>query len=620
MSSIAVVGVPNAGKTTLYNYLTGSRFKTVNYPGATVEYSVGPVVSEYGTGLQFVDTPGIYSLIHKSGDEEVTSKVIYEGINGLAIAGAVVLVDGTQLARQLPLVLQIKKTGLPCVVAITMADLLAQQNIKLDLARLSAELQAPCFLFNGLNAEGLGPIVQAARALPAAKALAGPQQIGDEELREGQRLAQLCLKSTVDLDRKLQAVRARTQSLDRYLLHPVLGLFAFFAIMTVLFASIYWVAQPFMDAIDKGFGRVGDWMGGIMPYPLLGEFVAKGIFAGVGAILVFVPQIFILFLGIGLLESTGYLARAASIIDRFFIAIGLSGRSFVPLLSGFSCAVPAMIASRNISSKRDRWITNFVIPLMTCSARLPVYALLLGFLFLNDSPWKAGLSLAALYFGALFVGAMAASILNRLLPVDKTSFLLMELPLYRKPHFWFVARQSLQRTWSYVLRAGPVIFVISAILWTASTFPHYEAPPAERIQTSYAGQLGHHLEPLFRPMGADWRVGLGLISAFAAREVFVSSLALTFNIADEDEDALSAGVMESMKTATFADGVKIFTPASVVSLIIFFMIALQCMSTFAVARKESGSFRFAFTQLVAFNGVAYVLAVAAYQGLSALGY
>ena len=281
------------------------------------------------------------------------------------------------------------------------------------------------------------------------------------------------------------------------------GPLLFFAIMTFIFASIFWFAQPFMDAVDASFTWLASRVHGADSRPGIGrEFIANGLITSFGAILVFVPQIFILFVGIGLLESTGYLARAATLIDRPFSKLGLTGRSFVPLLSGFSCAVPAIIASRNISSARDRWMTIFIIPLMTCSARLPVYVLLLSFVFQGNSAWQAGWWLAALYISSLVVGAIAAAILNRLIPKDSASLLLMELPLYRRPRFRVVFRQSLTRTLTYITRAGPVILCIAIVLWFGTNFPrHGGETPADRLEHSYAGRVGHWIEPVVAPMG-----------------------------------------------------------------------------------------------------------------------
>ena len=337
------------------------------------------------------------------------------------------------------------------------------------------------------------------------------------------------------------------------------------------------------------------------------------------SVLVFVPQIFILFIGISLLESSGYLARAATIIDKPFSKLGMSGRSFVPVLSGFACAVPAIIASRNIPSTRDRWITNFIIPLMTCSARLPVYTLLLAFVFKNEAAWKPGLALALIYIVSTLIGALAAGLVNKFLPQKEASFFMMELPLYRRPRVQVLLKQGLSRTYSYIKRAGPVILVLSVFIWVASNFPHNEIQdPQQKLEQSYLGKTGHFLEPVFKPMGLDWRVGIGLISAFAAREVFVSSLVIVFNVTDNNEQTQQNSLLENMRAATFSDGSRIFTVPSIVGLILFFMIALQCMSTVAISMKENNSWKYAISQLVVFNLVAYLLAVGVFQLLKNL--
>jgi ferrous iron transport protein B len=628
--SVALVGAPNSGKTTLYNWLTGSNFKTVNYPGATVEYSLGRLAphlrANENENLTVMDTPGTYSLHPKSADEEVTLKALYENPRLGRADFIIVVVDGTQMSRHLQLAKQIRETGFPMVIALTMSDLLRKQDLHPQFEILEKELQCPVIPFDGLLGGGLREIVQAVRGLKPQSEVRKPVpwsfEAQDKKIQECEDLASRVLnQKNLREEEKLQQVVKTTRKLDGLFLHPIFGLLMFVLIMATLFTSIFWVAAPLMDLVDKGFGAingvVGEWDKGA----LWSDFLANGIVSSFGAVLVFVPQIFILFLGIGALESTGYLARAATLIDKPFSLIGMSGRSFVPVLSGFACAVPAMIATRNISSARDRWITNFIIPLMTCSARIPVYALLLAFLFKDQPAWKGGLTLTALYFAAAFVGAIAAGIVNRFLPEGSNSFFMMELPLYRRPRMRVLLRQALTRTMSYVKRAGPPIFVFAVLMWAASTFPHYKMEDAQqKLEQSYAGQIGHFIEPIVHPMGIDWRVGVGLVSAFAAREVFVSSLAVTFNITDTDEDSVQKNLLEQMSTAVNSQGEKIFTVASVAGLLIFFMIALQCMSTVAVAAREMGSMKFAISQLVAFNIVAYVLAVGAVQGLKALGY
>ncbi|MBC7371152.1 MAG: ferrous iron transporter B [Bdellovibrionaceae bacterium] len=626
---MALVGAPNSGKTTLYNWLTGSNYKTVNYPGATVEYSLGRLAPhlrlDENESLIVMDTPGTYSLHPKSADEEVTLKALYENPELKRADFIIVVVDGTQMSRHLQLAKQIRETGFPMVIALTMSDLLRKQDLHPSLDLLEKEFQCPVIPFDGLLGGGLKEMVQAVRGLKSQAEVRMPVawsfEVQDKKNQECDELAfQVLHQKNKNADAKLMEVVKTTRRLDALFLHPALGLIVFVLIMSTLFTSIFWLATPLMDLIDGGFSALNAMVGGWAPGSLWTNFLANGIISSFAAVLVFVPQIFILFLGIGALESTGYLARAATLIDKPFSLVGMSGRSFVPVLSGFACAVPAMIATRNISSSRDRWITNFIIPLMTCSARLPVYALLLAFVFRDQPAWKGGLILTVLYFAAAIVGGIAAAIVNKFLPQGQNSFFMMELPLYRRPRAKVLLRQSLTRTLSYVKRAGPPIFVFAVIMWAAATFPKYDMEnPEQKLEQSYAGQVGHLIEPLVSPMGVDWRVGIGLVSAFAAREVFVSSLAVTFNITDTEEASVQKSLLEQMSTAVNSKGEKIFTVASVTGLLIFFMIALQCMSTVAVSAREMGSMKFALSQLFVFNVVAYVLAVGAVQGLRALG-
>lgn len=624
--SIALIGAPNSGKTTLYNWLTGSRFKTVNYPGATVEFSLGHLAPHLGeNSLLLMDTPGTYSLHPKSADEWVTLRALFENPKVKQIDGVIVVVDGTQISRHLQMVMQLKETGFPMVVVLTMADLLRREGIEVDLEYLRKTLGCPVVSFDGLLAGGLQEIVTEALRLELKAAPSRPVPWGfelqEKKLQECERIAKEALThKTEHAQERLNKIVATTEKLDRVLLHPILGFVFFILIMGGLFSCVYWVAAPFMDMIDGWFTSLNELVASWGPETLWADFLANGVVSSFAAFLVFIPQIFILFIGIGILESTGYLARAATLIDRPFSALGMSGRSFVPLLSGFACAVPAIIATRNIPSKKDRMITSFVIPLMSCSARLPVYALFIAFLFHGESPFKAGLALAALYLGSIVIGTFAAGVVSKFVPAKEPSFFMMELPIYRRPKVRVLLRQSWTRTLSYVKRAGPVIFAFAVVIWVGTTFPHYELQdPHEKLEQSYVGQMGKVIEPIVHPMGVDWRVGVGLISAFAAREVFVSSLALTFNITDTEEDTQQKALLTQMGTAVNSRGEKIFTVSSVIGLMIFFLIALQCMSTVGVQIRESGSLKFALTQLVAFNLFAYVLVVLLVQGLRFIG-
>ncbi|RYZ84011.1 MAG: ferrous iron transporter B, partial [Proteobacteria bacterium] len=382
--SVALVGAPNSGKTTLYNWLTGSNYKTVNYPGATVEYSLGRLAPHLrqtdDESLLVMDTPGTYSLHPKSADEEVTLKALYENPDLGRADAVIVVVDGTQMSRHLQLAKQIRETGFPMVIALTMADLLRKQSIHPQFELLEREFQCPVISFDGLLGGGLKELVSAVRALrPQAEVrlpVAWNFEAQDRKIQECEELANRVLSQKNSQDKtRLQQVAKTTRSLDAFFLHPFFGLLIFVTIMALLFTSIFWVAAPLMDAVDQLFSAVNTFVSNWDKDSLWVDFLANGVITSFAAVLIFVPQIFILFMGIGVLESTGYLARAATLIDKPFSLVGMSGRSFVPVLSGFACAVPAMIATRNISSARDRWITNFIIPLMTCSARLPVYAL-----------------------------------------------------------------------------------------------------------------------------------------------------------------------------------------------------------------------------------------------------
>lgn len=614
MNSFVLVGAPNSGKTTFYNWLTGSNFKTVNYPGSTVEYNIGTLaenISSVVSNIQFIDTPGIYSLNPKSPDEEVTCSVLYDLNNENKNKNVILVIDGLHVERNLILALQLREAGFPFSIVITMSDLLNKFKKEIDIKKLSQLLGVDVFIFNGQNGEGLKEIVENLKAKTAT------------ELKRNHWTYLDFQKAKIELNELLKQIKVNSESqeflsfthrMDQLLLGK-LGFFIFFILMAFLFASLFWFSAPFSDGIEAGFSFLSEKIDSFLPETLFREFLTKGIITSFSSILVFVPQIFLLFFGLGILESSGYLPRAAALIDHPLRKMGLGGRSFVPLLSGFACAVPALMATRNISSRKERLLSLFIIPLMSCSARIPVYGLLISFL-VADNILIAGVIMAGLYLLSLVMGSLASLILSRFIPAGKDQFFLMELPLYRKPRWKILIKQAMQKTKSYVVRAGPIIFTFAIILWLATQFPRIEMQAPE-LSESYAGKVGQIMEPLFKPMGVDWRVGVGLISAFAAREVFVSSMAMTFKVT-QDEDKQAQELIEVMRTASFTDGTPIFTYGSVIGLIIFFMIALQCMSTVAVQIKESGSLKFAIAQLVTLNFVGYLLAVLINQTYSFL--
>ncbi len=617
-ATVAVVGSPNSGKTTLFNWLTGSKFKTVNYAGSTVDTYRGKSLSVYGESLSVIDTPGVYSLQPLGRDEEVTLETLTKSEEVRAV---ILVLDGTQLNRQLYLVRQMQELGLPMVIAVTMIDLVKSSGRRLDFEKLSELTDSPVLAVDGRLGGGVADVVEAARTLAVVRTPRTVTRLEWDDVRIEKEIAvaESWTKQVVYKTPSRESLD-HLRRFDRVLLHPWWGILTFILIMGTLFSSIFWLASPMMDLVDWFFSMAAQVLYTTLGQNALSDFLANGVVSGVGAVLVFVPQIFILFLGFTLLEDSGYLSRAATIVDRPLHKMGLSGRAFVPILSGFACAVPAIMASRNIRSARERWITVFIIPFMTCSARLPVYALLLTFLFYGDSAWKAGLALTGLYIGGLMIGGIAASLLNRILKKGGESHFLMELPIYRWPKPGFTLRIAIRRTKSYIKKAGPTIFFFVLILWVGTHFPYHPGVSSEvQLEQSLIGQTGRVIEPVFRPMGLDWRAGLGMMSAFVAREVFVSSLAVIFSIADAGGDSLKDGLLSRMRGAQLPDGTPLFTVASVTGLILFFMIALQCLSTTGVTWREMGSWKYAAGQLVAMNSLAYVVAVVVVQSLRAFG-
>ncbi|MCB0420760.1 MAG: ferrous iron transporter B [Bdellovibrionales bacterium] len=616
---LALVGPPNSGKTTLYNWITGSHSKTVNYPGATVDYHIGESLDIYGPPLQVIDTPGTYSLFPKSPEEQVTQSILLSAHRDASIDLLIVVIDSTQFVRQMSLIEQLKSLEWPFVVALTMTDVVASQSGEINIEQLSKETGATVIPIDGRLGGGVQQLMKEVRHLKKdffvkpKKTEVPPSWTSEDFKRHQAKWSDIYNRSFRFSETSPK--EPTEQQLDRWLLHPWFGFFIFAFIMLALFSSIFWAAAPFMDWIDQGMGTLANIVINLSPQSLWTDFLANGVIAGFGAFLVFVPQIFILFFGLNLLEDSGYLARAASLVDKPLSLIGLNGRSFVPLLAGHACAVPAMMATRTIPNKKERWLTLAILPLMTCSARLPVYALLLSFLF--SSPLLAGAWLAIIYIGGFIFAGLISAIISRWMKKDSSSFFLLELPHYRRPHLFTVFRLSLEKTKSFIFRAGPIIFVLSLVIWVLTTFPAYEEPNDHaRITQSYAAQLGQTIEPIMQPMGLDWKAGIGIISSIAAREVFVSTMALVYNIGDEDEDRLQVSLKKAMQSATFKDGTPIFTTGSIAGLIVFYMIALQCIATLGIARREANSWTFAIGQLVAYNLLAYFLAISVNHLLS----
>ena len=614
---LLLVGPPNSGKTTLFNWITGYKRQTVNYPGSTVELSFGLVRKE-NCSWKVVDTPGIYGFLSSSPEGDTTRNILKDSVKNKELKGLILVLDATRLKRQLPLVFQLKETGLPLILALSMYDIQKKES-PFNLSLLSKELSLLVCPIEGLLGGGVPELLDTAKNYFESKKLnLSSFSLSDNDWSEKKQETYLeKAKKTVDkilIQKTKKQIGKKTRWLDSWLLHPIFGFGFLSLILFVFFSGIFWLAQPVMDFIDNGFGwgieTLLNWGEG----HFLMDFLANGVLTSFGAFLVFVPQVFILFLGIYLLEDSGYLARAVSLVDGPFSRVGLSGKSLFPFLSGFACAIPATLSARAISSKRERWITIFVLPFMTCSARLPVYALLLGFLFYGESAWKPGLIMSLIYFLSLLLGVLAACLLNVFLKKGRKSSFLIELPLYRRPVLSNVLASSWSRTKHFIRKAGPVIFSFALVMWIATHFPHYpDLQPEEQIQKSYAGKFGRVIEPVFKEIGGDWRVGVSLLSAFVAREVFVSVLAVTLkNTQSEKAEEGKNSLVHTMKAAQFPDGKLLFSKASILALIVFFMISLQCLSTTGIVYRETGSWKFAATQLVTLNLLAYVASVITY--------
>lgn len=660
---IALVGVPNSGKTTLFNSLTGSNFKTSNYPGATVEYSAGKLIGKIGFKAFVIDTPGIVSLNASSPDEEVTINGLFNhykyGIPDVIIATA----DCTQLSRQLFLAKQLIDAGLNTIVAVTMNDLLENKGLEIDSVKLTEKLGCPVIKVNSRKGIGIVALGLEAKKLFEGSLLTDfksavnrpqhPDELSIANLYDFTEKTERAVIKSKSKEIDIRAINekifrnisrkpdANSLKLDKVFLHPVWGIIIFIVAMGLIFTSIFWLARPIMDLIDSGFSNLAVAISLILPQNTwYNDLITKGIIKGFGSVMTFLPQIVILFIYLGLLEDSGYLSRAAMLIDKPLSKFGLNGRSFVPMISGYACAIPAIMAARTIPNRRERYLTIMIIPLMSCSARVPVYALLLAFLVPPDKPWIAGLGLGALYLFSLISGSLVAAVISKFKKSDEKSTFMLELPAYRRPVFRHIVKNTYHKASVYVKQAGPIIVFISLILWALTYFPDIHPDiskvrtnglteiqierltESERLNHSYAAKLGGIFEPVLKPLGWDWRIGVSLISAFAAREVFVSSMAITFSItnAEDDEENLQKSMLTSMREAKqFGTDKPLFTIASTLALIVYFVFAMQCLSTVVIARKETGSWRIPLLQIVLYTSMAYILSLLTYNGLRLIG-
>ncbi len=702
--TVALVGNPNCGKSSIFNHLTGLRQKTGNFPGVTVEKKQGRISLGDGVEAMLVDFPGAYSLYPNAQDERIVVQTFADSQNPDHPDAAIYVADVTRLDKHLLLFSQMCDLGIPLILALNMADVAEREGWRVDTALLSNFFSAPVVLLSGRTGQGMTGLQNALaeiyrnpdkmhRGAGRYPIPASEKELIDEIksvllvnsdyqalliahhhqwlpfLTPTQRLQIAAmaerrqfhsLKSQVEetleryrqfspvvqqaIQRPASANGRLTAALDRVLTHRIAGPAIFFLIMALMFQSIFsWAAYP-MDWIDAGFSNLASWLGDALPQGWFNDLVTQGVLAGLGGIMVFVPQIAILFFLISLLEEVGYMARAAFIFDRLMRWFGLNGRSVVALISGGACAIPAIMSTRTIGNWKERLITILVTPFISCSARIPVYTVLIGFAvpaktvagFLN----LQGLAFMGLYISGIAAALLSGWVLKTVLRSRERSFLMLELPQYRTPVLRNVALTVWEKVRAFIVEAGKVIMVISLVLWVLSSY----GPPrrmeaaqqeaiaaaaaqqldeaatedliaARRIEASWAGYLGKWLEPAIRPLGFDWKIGIALITSFAAREVFVGTMATIYSIgsAQDDEITIRQRMARERNPIT---GLPVYTVATAMSLLIFYVFAMQCMSTLAVVRRETNSWKWPLLQFVFMTGLAYLASLGVYQALS----
>lgn len=622
-STIALIGNPNAGKTTLFNALTGANQRVGNYAGVTVAVKSGATYTPHGRKLRVLDLPGCYSLRANSPDE----KVALDALSGLLLGEptpdlVVCVVDASNLERHLQLTLQVIELGLPCVLALNMVDVAERAGLRLDPTKMAGELGIPVVPMQANAKRGIVELKQALRfPFPAAPEASWVKDGEDPETARRAFVAQLC-----ELAARRPETHQQTLSdkIDAVLLHPIYGWLCLLVIFFTLFWAIFSFAQIPMGWIGSGQSALSGWVESLMEVGDLRSLIVDGVIGGVGGVVTFLPQIVLLFFFIGLLESSGYMARAAYLMDGVMAKAGLSGKSFLPLFSSYACAIPGVMATRTIGAAKERLTTILIAPWMSCSARLPVYFLIVPLLLHeNEGTWKQALVLFGIYALGTSTAFGVARLLRGQLGEDVTpGHFLLELPPYRKPQWSYIFRHVLERAYSFVQKAGTLILGLSILLWALSTYP--KSPTGDSVDAlslSMMGRIGAVIEPVVKPLGFDGRMGTAILTSFAAREVFVSSMAILYRVEKSaNEETTRHQLRDRLAVAKWPDGRRIFTPLSLVSLLVFFIYALQCLPTLAVVIRESGSWRWGLGQFVFMTGFAYTASLIVFQMGKLMGF
>ncbi|KAB8039538.1 ferrous iron transport protein B [Silvanigrella paludirubra] len=608
---IALVGNPNCGKTALFNALTGARQKVANYSGVTVEKKEGVFVGPQGTKVRVLDLPGTYSLRARSPDEAVTRDIVLGKFVDESVPDAIVCVaDATNLHLGLRLVLELKKVGKPIILALNMMDVAKKRGYDIDLNILSKEIGVPVIPTIAIKKNGINDLVVAVeKEIEKYSAENTPNNNSNMQWKEP--VAQEVRAYHREVERILCAAHRKqglasewTKKLDSILLHPVLGILTLFAILFVVFQAVFILPEYPKELIESGMASLQAWIGHVMPDGALKSLINDGVIAGVGGVLVFVPQIITLFFFILLLEDSGYMARAAFLMDKLMGGVGLHGKAFIPLLSSFACAIPGIMSARTIENKNDRLITILIAPLMTCSARLPVYTLIIAafipsvtlFGFANSQ----GLVMFGLYVSGILAGLIVAFILKTFFLKGELHPLLMELPTYKLPRIKNVALGLFERSVIFIRRAGTIILALMIIIWFLSTYP---APPANAtdpaIDYSFAGMIGKFFEPILTPIGFNWQIAIALIPGMAAREVAVAALGTVYSISG-NEEAVHQGLASAISHS--------WGLPTALAFLTWYIFAPQCASTLAVAKRETNSWIWPTIMFTYLIGLAYFAA------------
>lgn len=612
---VALVGNPNSGKTALFNALTGSRQKVANYAGVTVERKEGQVVSPAGRHLFVLDLPGTYSLRARSPDEAVTRDAVLGRLEGEVPPEIVVCVaDATNLRLVLRLAMELKQVGRPMVLALNMYDIAQRQGLRIDIEGLSREIGAPIVTTVATRKRGIEDLLKEVDALVDAGRLAGEntwREPNAAEIRQAHSEAQRLVRTYV---RPPEHPDTWTGRIDAVLLHPLAGLAILLGLLFLMFQAVFTWATPAMDGIEAVFAALGQFVGAYIQNPLLHSLVADGLIAGVGSVLVFLPQILILFFFIILLEDFGYMARAAFLMDRIMGGAGLHGRAFIPLLSSFACAIPGIMSTRVIDSKQDRITTILVAPLMTCSARIPVYTLIIGAFIPNTKVWGLlslqGLVMFGLYATGILSALAVSFVTRRVFWRSTVEPFLMELPTYKMPDPMSVLRNLLLRAKIFISRAGRIILPLMVLIWVLSTFPYPpEGATGPAIDYSFAGMIGHAIQPLLAPIGFNWQMSIALVPGMAAREVAVAALGTVYAVGDAEENI---GTL----AATLSDH---WSLATGLSFLAWYVFAPQCAPTLGVVKRETNSWLWPTVMFVYMVTLAYAASFIVYHTAVALG-